>query len=217
MQLYLAPGLASDRRIFSKLDLSGHEVKVLELPDLEFGASIPDHSREMSGAVEKGRNVLIGMSMGGMIMQEMAAITRPDLVIIISSWKSADEMPIWIKQLRGTHPERIVSKEFIDRVLPFLYWQMGAESDEDRELIDEFARGTPIEKIKMQMNACLNWNGPEKVPLKLIHIHGDNDHLMPIGSIKDAIPVKDGGHFMVFNKADRISEMIRNELSRIGI
>ena len=217
MQVYLVPGLASDRRIFCKLALPAHEMKVLELPEMQFGATIKEHASLLSRSVGKERHMLIGMSMGGMIMQEMAAITRPDLVIIISSWKSADEMPIWIKQLRGTHPERIVSKKFIDRVLPLLYWQMGAENDEDRVLIDEFARGTPIEKIKMQMNACLNWNGPELAPARLIHIHGDNDHLMPIGSIKGAIPVKDGGHFMVFNKADRISEMIRNELSRIGI
>ena len=159
--------------------------------------------------------MLIGMSMGGMIVQEMAAITGAELVIIISSWKDADEMPIWIKQLRGTHPERIVSKKFIDRVLPLLYWQMGAESDEDRELIEQFARGTPIEKIKMQMNACLNWNGRELAPARLVHIHGDNDHLMPIGSIKRAIAVKGGGHFMVFNKAPEISELITKEFSKL--
>lgn len=216
MQLYLVPGLASDRRIFSKLQLPDHDVKVLELPDLDFGASIGDHARELARAVEKERHALIGMSMGGMIVQEMAAITKPDLVMIISSWKGPDEMPIWIKQLHGTHPERIVSKKFIDRVLPLLYWQMGAETEEDRKLIEQFARGTPIEKIKMQMNACLNWNGPS-VPLeKLIHIHGDNDHLMPIGPISDAIMVKDGGHFMVFNKADRIGQILRKELSAIA-
>ncbi len=216
MQLYLVPGLASDRRIFSKFDPAGHEVKVLELPDLEFGASIHDHARELARAVGKERHVLIGMSMGGMIVQEMAAITKPELVIIISSWKGPDEMPIWIKQLRGTHPERVVSKKFIDRVLPLLYWQMGAETEEDRKLIEQFARETPPEKIKMQMNACLNWNGSKEVGPRLIHIHGDNDHLMPIGSIKDAISVKDGGHFMVFNKADRIGEILRKELSAIG-
>ena len=125
--------------------------------------------------------------MGGMIAQEIAGLIAIDRVFVISSWKGPQEMPAPLKALRGTHPERVLTRKFIDRILPLLYWEMGTKSDEDRTLVRSFALDTPVEKIKMQLNASLNWNGPKYPVEALVHIHGDNDHLMPIAHIKDPI------------------------------
>jgi pimeloyl-ACP methyl ester carboxylesterase len=216
LKLHLIPGVAADRRIFEKLELPGHEMKVLELPEMTAGSSIRDYVEKLAaGVVKEKPHVLIGMSMGGMIAQELAALTSPALVIIISSWKEPGEMPVSLKALRGTHPERVLTSKLIKRILPLLYWQMGAENDEDRALIDSFVQTMPLDQIKAQLDASLNWNGPSSPFKKLVHIHGDNDHLMPIADIKGAIPVKDGGHMMVFNKAAEISELIKAHLKKI--
>ncbi len=216
MHLYLIPGVAADRRIFEKLDLPGHEPTVLELPQMVEGSTIRDYAKNLAAGIAKEEpHVVIGMSMGGMIAQELAAITGPVLVIIISSWKGPKEMPVSLKAMRGTHPERVVSKKVIDRILPLLYWQMGAENDEDRALVASFVHTMPVDQIKAQLHASLNWNGPPAPIKDLVHIHGDSDHLMPIGDIHGAEPVKEGGHIMAFNKASEVSDLINAQLKKI--
>jgi pimeloyl-ACP methyl ester carboxylesterase len=215
MLIHLIPGVAADRRLFMDLELPGHELRPLELPAMPEGSTMPEYASELAGAVERSvPHVLLGVSMGGMIAQELASRTEPAAVIIISSWKDPDEMPGPLKLLRGTHPERVVTMKFIERVLPMLYWQMGAETDRDRELVHSFVHTMPVEQIKRQLHASLNWEGAGLLK-DLIHIHGDNDHLMPLADINGAIAVKGGGHLMVFNKAAEVSRLVMAHLTEL--
>jgi pimeloyl-ACP methyl ester carboxylesterase len=213
MLIYSIPGVAADPRIFRNLRLPVHELRHLELPLMEEDDTIRDQAMALRSSIsEDVPHMILGMSMGGMIAQELASITSPHRVVIISSWKGPEEMPAPLKTMRGTHPERVLSEKLIDRILPFLFWQMGAESEDDRELIRSFVHTTPVEQIKRQIDASLNWDGPASPVKDLLHIHGDNDHLMPIGEIKDPIPVKEGGHIMVYNKAAEVSRAILDHL-----
>jgi hypothetical protein len=122
-------------------------------------------------------------------------------------------MPPPLKLLRGTHPERILSKVFIQRSLPFMRWQMGVESAESSTLFDGLLMVHTLAQLKVQINACLSWDGPLARAKGLVHIHGDHDRLMPIGYIEQPIVVKGGGHFMVFDRAAEVSERIRTALT----
>ena len=63
--------------------------------------------------------------------------------------------------------------------------------------------------------ACLTWSGPERRVDQLVHIHGDKDRLMPIGSIKDPVVISGGTHFMVFNKAGEVARAVNDALLRV--
>jgi hypothetical protein len=146
--------------------------------------------------------------MGGMVAQELAAITDPRHVVIISSWKGPQEMPQHLKLLRGTHPERVLSRTFLQRAMPLFRWQMGVETPETQALFGQFLNTSTLDQLKVQINACLNWNGPVRPVGSLIHIHGDQDRLMPIGGVKGARVVKGGGHFMIIDQAPAIARMV---------
>lgn len=181
------------------------------MPD---GSHLRDYAAVLVGQVDVDHpHVLVGVSMGGMVVQEMAALTRPVRTIIISSWKGPQEMPPPLKLLRGTHPERILSKVFIQRSLPFMRWQMGVESAESSALFDSLLMVHTLAQLKVQINACLCWDGPAARVEGLVHIHGDHDRLMPIGYIEQPVLVKGGGHFMVFDRAAEVSERINAVLA----
>jgi pimeloyl-ACP methyl ester carboxylesterase len=173
------------------------------------GSTLADYAQALAAQVDARRpHVLVGVSMGGMVAQELAAITKPQQVIIISSWKGPQEMPPHLKLLRGTHPERLLSKAFLQRTLPIVRWQMGVETPETQQLFDQFLSASTIDQLKVQINACLNWNGPSQPLRALAHIHGDQDRLMPIASAKGAQVVKGGGHFMIMDQAPAITRML---------
>ncbi|MBL7964197.1 MAG: alpha/beta hydrolase [Flavobacteriales bacterium] len=204
-KLYGLPGLGADHRLFSRLDLSGFTPTFLDWPVMPKGSALRDYALALSTSIDATvPHALVGVSMGGMVAQELAGITHPEKVIIISSWKGPQEMPPTLKLMRGTHPERLLSKAFMKRTLPFVRWQMGLEGPASMALFDELLHVHTLEQLKVQINACLTWDGPPEPVPHLTHIHGDNDLLMPLAHIDRPVVVKGGGHFMVFDRATEV-------------
>ncbi|MBK9149072.1 MAG: alpha/beta hydrolase [Flavobacteriales bacterium] len=216
MDLYLLPGLGADGRLFSKLELPGHEEHALDWPQMPEGSTLRDYAEVLARRVNATKpHALIGVSMGGMVAQEMAAITKPVRTILISSWKGPHEMPMHLRLLRGTHAEKLLTPAFMKRVMPMVRYQMGLETREDIALFDAFTAAMPLAQLRIQIAAVLGWEGPAQPVKGLAHIHGDHDRLMPIAHVKAPVVIPGGGHFMVFNRALEVSSAVQRQLSSI--
>ncbi|HMQ77269.1 MAG TPA: alpha/beta hydrolase [Flavobacteriales bacterium] len=214
MDVHLIPGLGADHRLFAKLRLPGHHLIAHDWPVMPKGSTLADFASVLAAQVDAERpHALVGVSMGGLVAQELAALTGPQRVVIISSWKGPHEMPAPIKVLRGTHPEKLLSRAFIQRTKPFLRWQMGANTPEDVALLDALLEVHTAAQLQVQVAAVLQWNGPPRAVPGLVHLHGDRDHLMPLGPIRDAVVVKGGGHLMVHTLAPTISALVQRALA----
>ncbi len=214
MDVHLIPGLGTDHRLFGRIELPGHRMIARDWPTMPHGSTLADYASTLAATVDRERlHALVGVSMGGMVVQEMAALTGPARVVIISSWKGPHEMPASIRMLRGIHPERLVSRALVQRIKPFVRWQMGATAPGDIALLDAWLDMPDIERLRVQVDAVLRWNGPA-VPVEgLVHLHGDRDRLMPLGPIRGAVVVKGGGHLMVHTLAPTISALVQRALA----
>ena len=213
MDIHLIPGLGTDHRIFDRFLMDAPDRYAHDWPIMPEGSSLRDFAKKLAAEVDITRpHILIGLSMGGMVVQEMAAFTKPVAVAIISSWKGPNEMPIHIRTLRGTHPERVLTKAMLLRLLPVIRWQMGVEGSDAAELLESFALASNLDRLKIQVAAVLDWEGPSQPLPNLVHIHGDNDRLMPLGSITGAHVVKGGSHFMVYQKSAEVERIIRETM-----
>jgi len=216
VNVYLLPGLGADGRLFSKLELRGHVKHALDWPQMPEGSTLRDYAEVLARRVDATKpHALIGVSMGGMVAQEMASITKRERTIIISSWKGPHEMPMHLRLLRGTHAEKLLTPAFMKRVMPVVRYQMGLETPEDIALFDAFTAAMPLAQLRIQIAAVMGWEGPAQPVKGLVHIHGDNDRLMPIGPIKGAEVIRGGGHFMVHNHASEVGSAVQRALSSI--
>lgn len=215
MRLYCLPGLGVAHRLYDRCDFGIHPINWLDWPVMPVGSMLEDYARVMATQVDAAEaHVLIGTSMGGMVAQEMAAITRPQRVIIISSWKGPQEIPWLIRAIRTLRLERLLTDWTMRRFVPTLRmmrWKLGAEKEDAQRLVGTMMNAWPAAQIRVMVRAALAWKGAEVKDL--VHIHGDRDALMPVRCIKDAIVIKVGTHMMVYTMAGEVSAAVRSALS----
>lgn len=207
-KIYLIPGLGADQRVFQKLKLQGSCENVAWIrPDPR--ESLSSYCRRLieENNIQKGQ-VIIGVSFGGIIAMEVARQRKASQTIIISSVKSLKEMPSLFRLvgLLGLHkilPYTLFKKPFF-----ILRYAFGPVSGSDYTLLKDIVRRTDLHFLKWAITSIVTWKPEEKAP-NLVHIHGTKDRIFSAASLTDYLPIKGGGHFMVLNKAEEISRLIK--------
>ena len=77
-------------------------------------------------------------------------------------------------------------------------------------------RDTDKRFLKWAIHKIVTWRNEYK-HANLLHLHGTADRILPYQYIKNAVPVKDGGHLMIADKAALLTNMLRNILSSPNI
>ncbi|HMN04939.1 MAG TPA: alpha/beta hydrolase [Flavobacteriales bacterium] len=211
MRIYLLPGIGCDKGLFSRLELPGHDVTVLEWPPFPKGCTLPGIAQAMAKGVDASQpHVLVGVSMGGMVAQELALLTRPRKVVLISSFTGPAEWPLHARLTKRFHLWNTVNHFTMWLTWPFKNVLGSRPRDIDRLLWD-MAKDQTAGKIRRGLKAIMHWKGSAwKGPLA--RIHGDNDHVIPLKFPVDHV-IPGGEHIMVLTRAQEVSKCL---MSAVG-
>ena len=83
----------------------------------------------------------------------------------------------------------------------------GANTDLEKKLLSQIIIDSNPHFVKWCLGALLQWHNKER-PKNVIHIHGDNDKILPIRFVNPDIVIKGGSHFMVWTKAKEVSDAL---------
>lgn len=216
--LYLISGMGSDERVFRNLTFPAHYTLhfipwLTPLPD----ESLADYASRMCEHILPDEDVtLMGVSMGGILALEIARQRPVSKVILISSLKTTRERPYYFNIIRRTRllsllalPDAILFGRHRNLIVPFF---LRAETPEEKELLLDYVRHTDFVYLRWAIRILIGWEN-EVVPNPLVHIHGGKDLTLPIQTVTADYVIPDGGHFMVFNRAKQISDILQNELN----
>ncbi len=213
--LYLLSGMGADERIFRHLsfpaDYTVHYLDWLTpIPDETFSA----YAARMAARIEHEHVTLVGVSFGGMLSLEIARLRPVQKVILISSIKTTGEKPAYLAWVRKTGllqllrlPDSIIFTRRKGLVKLFL----NAETAEEHELLAEYMKKTAYGYLRWGIREVVNWQN-DFVPSSLVHIHGGKDKTFPLKLVKADYIIATGGHFMVYNRAAEINEILKKEL-----
>ena len=205
--IYCISGLGADERAFERLQINGH--KIVSIPWLmpENNETIAQYAKRMSAGITDENPVLMGLSFGGMMSIEMAKLLGAQKVILISSIKSASELPVWLKLSGKLRLNKMLPMRSFKVMEPIQNIFLGAVGEDEKAMARSYRKNAPQQYTDWAINEVLHWRNTWQ-PASLFHIHGDNDRMFPIKYVSPTHVVKGGGHFMIMNKAAEVSAAI---------
>ncbi len=213
--IYMFPGLGADETIFRNLKLPGYNVKHIRWIKPLNDETPAEYARRLKYQIDPNtRAVLVGLSFGGMMAQEMAKIIDPALTIIVSSIKTKYERPIGMILAQRIRPHKYIPSILAIKFDFWHYWAFGKTTNMEKAFINKMAKGIHPDFTDWAADAAINWSNTEIVP-NLVHIHGDDDNLFPHCYIRNFILVKGGTHFMVYNRGEEVSNIILEQLGQL--
>lgn len=215
MKAYFISGLAADKKAFQKIILpAAYEPVFLDWIPPQKNESLSNYARRFSSLIKNDDAfILIGLSFGGMLASEIARLRSPLKTIIISSLASSNELPWYFRSAGRVGLHKAVPIKFL-KAGSMLKNFMGARSKEDKAIIYHYARAADPDLIRWSIQAIVNWNQPERLP-GIVHLHGSNDHMLPLKYTHADFVIKGGGHLMIFNRAAEVNKIL-NEVLRMN-
>lgn len=202
------PGLAASSTIFENIQLPEDQFEMffLEwfLPNEK--EEIEQYALRMTQKIKHENPVLIGVSFGGVLVQEMAKIIQTNKVIIISSVKTNKEFPSRFKIARNTKAYKLIPTQLLADIEKLVKYAFGDNIVAKRlKLYEKYLSVRDKHYLDWAIETILCWNQKE-INEAVIHIHGDADEVFPIKHIRKCIVVKGGTHIMILNKFKWLNE-----------
>ena len=209
------PGLAAGPEIFKKLTLDKekytfHYLKWMKPLDVE--EKIDNYALRLSAKITEENPVLVGVSFGGIMVQELAKFLNPRKVIIISSVKSPDELPQRFRFAKFTKIYKLFPIKVIENFEDYTKYFLGKTLKKKADLYKKYLYVRSKESLKWSIYNIIKWEQIKPIE-NIIHIHGSADSVFPIKNIKNAIEIKEGTHIMILTKAKKISKIIDKVLT----
>ena len=201
VHVYFIPGMAASPLIFEriKLDETIFEIHLLDWVMPEKTQSLHDYAKQMALNVHQDNAVLIGVSFGGILVQEMAQFLNFKKIIIISSVKNNAELPKRMKIAKSTKAYKLLPTGMAQNLEMLSKFAFGSVIKQRLKLYEKYMSMREKLYLDWSIEQIINWDRSE-TDQNVIHIHGDADEVFPIKNIKNAIIIKEGTHLMILNR-----------------
>lgn len=200
--LYLMPGMAANPSIFEniKLEEEKYSIHMLEWIVPEPKETLSAYALRMTKKIVHEDIVLLGVSFGGVLVQEMAKHIAVRKLIIVSSVKSRYELPRRMTLSRKLKLYKILPTRLIEDVDKLAKYAFGETIKHRVGLYRKYLSMNDRHYLSWAVEKMVCWDQEEVMP-DIIHIHGDADKVFPIKYIQNTIIVEGGTHIMVITRA----------------
>lgn len=214
--IYCFPGQGADKRLFDSIqvDTTLYKLKVIEYGTPEEWMNMQSFAYSLTDSIDiSNPYILLGVSLGGMLCVELTeSYLYPQKTIIISSAKNRDELPGRYRFQKTIPLNRLLPKEILLEGAKIMQPLVEPDRNKLKETFKSMlSKKSPL-YIKRTINMIINWER-ETNTKKIYHIHGDNDHTLPLRFIKEADFIVEGGsHMMTLTHSTEISRILNSIL-----
>ena len=201
IDVYCMPGMAASPKIFEFISLpKPFRIHLLSWipPDKE--ESLSSYAKRMCERITSENPILLGVSFGGVLVEEIAKHIPVQKVIIVSSIKTNEELPLPMKMARTTNAHKLLPTQWINNLDALALFAFGKGIKKRLELYQKYLSERNPDYLNWSINALVNWDQVE-VPTSVVHIHGEKDTVFPIKYLSNPYIRIKGGHAAIMTQA----------------
>lgn len=211
-KVYFISGLGADERAFSRLDLPGIEPYHIAWKIPAHNETLQTYATRLRKEITEPDPIIVGLSFGGLMAVEIAKQISCKKIILISSIKHCREKPMLFNLSAAAGLHKLLPMASFSKPNRLLYYFFGVHQNKRaKELMDELLVFMQPDYLRWSVNQIVNWQN-EFIPLRLVHIHGTADKVLPAEKVKADYLIENGSHFMVWTRAREISAILQKEI-----
>ncbi|MCH2198452.1 MAG: alpha/beta hydrolase [Flavobacteriales bacterium] len=211
MTIYCISGLGADQRVFDKLSVQA-ELVHLEWIQPEANEDLKAYALRLAQKIDNSSPFcLLGVSFGGMIATEIGKALKVEKVILISTAEIASELPLHYRALGKTQVSKLIPAKWYDMPKGMASFLFGTDH---KELLGQILDDTDPNFTKWAIGALTTWDNQTRLN-NSFKIHGSNDRMIPLGSNPADHVIKNAGHFMVYDQADEVGDVINRVIDGV--
>ena len=201
------PGLAASSLVFENIRLKNSKYQLHRIDWIQpnRNENIKSYCVRLSKKIKHKEPILVGVSFGGIIVQELDKILKVKKLIIVSSVKSHTEYPLVFKIARDYQLNNALPFGMFDNFIKFSLKLNINKLYKRIDLAERYLTERDEKYLEWAVWSLLNWKQDE-YRSDIIHIHGDKDKVFPVENISNCIKIKDGRHEMIILKAKWFNE-----------
>lgn len=209
--VYFIPGMAAGPEIFRNIRLpkEHYDVEVLEWLIPKKNETLKEYAGRMADRIKDPNPILIGVSFGGIVAQEMNEFLNLRKLIIISSVKNRKELPRRMRFAGATGLYKLIPTSLVLSREDLTTFSIGPKSKRRLRLYQKYLNVRDPYYLDWSIKQIVTWKRKEVTP-GLIHIQGDKDKVFPFKYIESAIVVKNGTHIMIINRGREIARILQS-------
>jgi esterase/lipase len=212
--IYLMPGMAANPTIFEfiKLPEDLYAIHWLEWKIPEKEETLQCYAKRMTADIKHSNVVLLGVSFGGILVQEMSKFLDLKKLIVVSSVKSHHELPKRFKLLKYTKAYKILPTQLVSSIDILTKYAFGETLKKRVKLYKKYLSVDDTVYLDWAIKQVVCWDQEEPHP-EAIYIHGDKDIVFPHSCEGKCIVIKGGTHIMIINKYKWFNENLPKLIS----
>ena len=203
------PGMAASPQIFELIKFpSNFKIIYLTWIKPNLNETLKSYAKRMSILINDINPVLIGVSFGGILVQEISKHIKVKKLIIISSVKSKVELSLSMKFAKKTGIHHLLPLNWIDDLEKLLLFVFGPSIKARVDTYKKYLSQRDPDYLKWSINQIVNWK-QIKYDKNIIHIHGEKDKVFPLNYLernKNFIIIKNGTHATILRDSNWFSK-----------
>lgn len=200
--IYLMPGMGANPRIFERIEFpKNYDIVYLSWFPPNKDESLEQYAQRMCSRIHHQNPILLGVSFGGVLVQEMANFINCERVIIVSSIKSDQELPQPMKLAKVTNVHKLLPTKWIQNIEVFALFVFGDAIRVRLKRYQRYLSERDPEYLNWAIDRLVKWD--KNKPLsQLIHIHGVDDVVFPFRNIQRPVIKIPGDHAIILTQSE---------------
>lgn len=181
-----------------------------------------DYARRLAETVDRSSPFLLGgVSLGGMIAQEMAQVLKPAALLLIATCQSSESLPkFWQISGRLIHHSPNWLVKLISHTASLMALACPASKFPHKRLYAQMLKEMPPSLLRWQCGAATSWRLSVPPTMPVFRLHGAKDIVIPLEKVNmngaDCTVISDSGHFVSVMRAKQVNAWILDCMKRFS-